>query len=265
MLSSRAVRLSSNRPVAACAPASGHQQMSALRSAQRFPATDREQPRTSVRRSRAPAWRPPRPPPEGRRQRPCRHGWPNARRGGRASSGGAPRAASAWALRRCAAILAPGEHASYTARRTSGWRKRNLRGTCVERTRSLATNSSSASRASGSAMSAVAAVRSSSNGSPATAAASARPRPARRGRRARPPSPPQRWPARRRHRRSGARCRRPDAPAPADRGDFRRLPRRGARTRLSGVSPTSACAWPAGADRDSAGGPRRARLARSWT
>ncbi len=90
---------------------------------------------------------------------------------------GALRASSASALRRCAVIRAPAGHDSYTARRTSGWRNRNRRGTCVERTMSRAISWSSASRASPSVMPAAAAASSSSNGSPATAAPSARPRP----------------------------------------------------------------------------------------
>ena len=87
-------------------------------------------------------------------------------------AGGAPRAASAWAQRSCAPILHPAGVDSYTTRRTSGWRKRNLRGTSVGRVRSSASNSSSIASSSTSVTSAAAAANSDSNGSPATAAAS---------------------------------------------------------------------------------------------
>ena len=82
----------------------------------------------------------------------------------------APRLASACAHRSCAPSRQPAGVVSYTARRTSGWRKRKRRGTSVSRTRSSRRSSSTASIASASDASAAAAASSGSNGSPATAA-----------------------------------------------------------------------------------------------
>ena len=54
----------------------------------------------------------------------------------------APRAARRSAARACAASRQPARDESYTARRTSGWRKANRRGTWVGRTRSRSSRSS---------------------------------------------------------------------------------------------------------------------------
>ena len=89
----------------------------------------------------------------------------------RPRGGGAPRTASASATRRWASSLQPRPVASYTARRTIGWRKRNLRGA------SVGWSSAASGDRPGRPMprlreSAVVAASSSSNGSPTTDAAS---------------------------------------------------------------------------------------------
>ena len=85
-------------------------------------------------------------PPAAARSRPRLPRRPTARRGGRARPGPAPRAASASATRPWAASRHPPRVDSYTAWRTSGWRKTNCRGTWVGRTRSSSSRSSSAAR-----------------------------------------------------------------------------------------------------------------------
>ena len=88
-----------------------------------------------------------------------------------------PRAASTSAHRSWAPSRQPPAVASYTARRTSGCRKRKRRGTSVARMRSRCCSSSTASIAATSEIAAAAAASSGSNGSPATAAPSSAMRP----------------------------------------------------------------------------------------
>ena len=88
-----------------------------------------------------------------------------------------PWAASASAHRSWAPSRQPPAVASYTARRTSGCRKRKRRGTSVERMRSSSRSSSTACIAAASEVAAAAAASSGSNGSPATAAPSSTRRP----------------------------------------------------------------------------------------
>ena len=112
----------------------------------------------------------------GRRRLRCRPGAPTARRGARAAAVAlAPRALPRTA--RGHQVASRQRYSSYTARRTSGCRKRKRRGTSVERMRSSSRSSSTACIAAASDVAAAAAASSGSNGSPATAAPSSRRRP----------------------------------------------------------------------------------------
>ncbi len=126
--------------------------------------------RTSGRRLPEPAAPPLLRPREAPRLRPRRRAAPSSSTWCARAATGAPRSASAAALRSCAPSRQPPGVDSYTARRTSGWRNRKRRGTSVGRTRSTASSSSRASIASRSSVAAAAAASSGSKGSPATAA-----------------------------------------------------------------------------------------------